>query len=100
MIEWIGLLYTFAKDLRDHVKWDEAVKTVHMDWLEKSGFKAALEAKGIELRWCRPERIPTLQFDGWDVVYELDRGNHVRRRLVLRDGLTLVGKAQTAGMPT
>lgn len=97
MIEWIGLLYTFAKDLRDHVKWDEAVKTVDMDWLEKSGFKAALEAKDIELRWSKPERVLTLQFDGWDVVYELDKGNRVRRKLVLRDGLTLVGRVQKSG---
>lgn len=100
MIEWIGLLYTFAKDLRDYVKWDEAVKTVDMDWLEKSGFRAALEANGIELRWSRPERLPTVQFDGWEVVYELDKGNCVRRKLVLWDGLTLVGRVPGSGKPS
>lgn len=92
MIEWLGIAYEFAKDLKDALQWEEREKSVDRDWLDKSGFAKQMAASGIDLYWSRPDNIATRELDGWSVVLELDRGKRVRYRLVRYDGTTLIGK--------
>lgn len=92
MIDLLGFLYEVAKDVKDSLKWKEEVKLVDIKWPEKSGFKQKAEADGMEISWSKPDKLESRKLDGYDIVYELDKKNRIRRRLVLRDGLILIGK--------
>ncbi|CAN7791023.1 hypothetical protein LJR034_009112 [Caballeronia sp. LjRoot34] len=103
MLEWLfasvpyALIYTVAKDVKAYLKWEEKDKPVDREWTEKSGFRKQCEAGGIELKWINAERIATKELDGWAVLYELDKTNRIRRRLI-RSGPevpTLMGKQQS-----
>ncbi len=45
MIEFLGLLYGVAKDIKDYIAWDEDVKLVDREWLETSGFCQTMRDK-------------------------------------------------------
>jgi hypothetical protein len=60
MIEYLGVAYEVAKNLKDYLKWDEEDKLVDLAWLEKSGFGAEARRKGYELRWVRPDKVESL----------------------------------------
>lgn len=92
MIEWLGIAYEIAKDVKDRLKWEEQTKEVDRDWLDKSGFAKHVTDLGIRLYWSRPDSIATHELDGWSVAYELDQKNRIRYRLVRYDGSTLLGK--------
>ncbi|WP_158935076.1 hypothetical protein [Burkholderia sp. S171] len=93
MIEWLGLAYEIAKDLKDRLKWEEREKQVDREWLDKSGFAKHVMGSGIDLYWSRPDSIATYELDGWSVICELDPKNRIRYRLVRYDGTTLIGRA-------
>jgi len=97
MIEWLGIAYEIAKDLKDRLKWEEREKEINGQWLDKSGFAKHLTDLGIKLYWSRPDSIPTLELDGWAVLYELDQKNRIRNRLVRYDGTTLLGRPAKGG---
>ena len=95
MIEFLGLLYDVAKDIKDYLVWDEDVKVVDREWLEKSGFGQAMRDKGYDLRWSKPEKIESRKLDGYELIYEIDKLKRVRRRIEWRsanDSLVLIGK--------
>jgi len=92
MIEFAGLLYSFAKDLGSYLSWDEEEKLVDFQWPEKSGFQSDVEKEGFRIGWCRPDKIEARKLDGYEVLYEIDKRKRIRRRIVLQDGLTLIGK--------
>jgi hypothetical protein len=96
MIDLFGLVYEIAKDLKEHLTWEEQEKVVDRDWLDKSGFEKQMIGQGLDLYWSKPESIPTRELDGWSVVYELDRAKRVRYRLVRYDGITLIGRPAKA----
>jgi hypothetical protein len=37
MIEWLGIAYEIAKELKDRLKWEEREKGIDGQWLDKSG---------------------------------------------------------------
>lgn len=92
MFEYLGLLYVWGKDLKKYLEWKGETKLVSSDWLEKSGFKKEAENNGISLRWSKPEKIESRLLDGYEIMYEVDNSERVRRKLVLKDGLILIGK--------
>ncbi len=92
MIEWLGFIYGIAKDLKDYLEYKEEDKLVDSSWLEKSGFDQEWKRKGYQLRWSRPEKVPSRRYDGWEVLYEVDKTKHVRRRIILKDASILIGK--------
>jgi hypothetical protein len=103
MLEWLfasvpyALVYNVAKDIAGFLKWEEKNKLVDREWLEKSGFHKRCEAEGIKLGWINAERIASAELDGWAVLYELDKPNRIRHRLI-RSGPevpTLMGKQQS-----
>ncbi|WP_213766662.1 hypothetical protein [Caballeronia sp. dw_19] len=94
MIEWLGLLYTAGKDLKEYLVFSEEQKQVDNEWLEKSGLKAEMDAKDIKLAWSQPDRIASRQTDGWEVVYEVDKIKRIRRKLVRYDGTVLIKKQE------
>ena len=92
MIEWLGLLYGLAKDLKDYVQWNEEEKLVDMGWPEKSGFQAQAERNSLKLSWSTAEKVQSRLLDGYEVMYEIDKVKRVRRKIVLKDGMILLGK--------
>jgi hypothetical protein len=85
--------YKIGKDIKEHFEIKEGEpKLVDREWLEKSGFGAHMDAQGYTLRWTNPDRIETRVLDGYDLLYEIDNDKNVKRRLVRRDGSTLMGK--------
>lgn len=92
MIEFLGLMYGIAKDVKDWLKWDEQTKQIDRDWLNRSGFENHMIASGIRLYWSKPDSVATRELDGWSVVCELDQSKRIRYRLVRYDGTVLLGK--------
>jgi hypothetical protein len=95
MIEYLGIIYGLAKDIKEYLAWREESKLVDREWLDRSGFKDLMESKGYELRWSKRDRIETRKLDGYEVIFEIDRSNRVRRRIERgREPLILIGKKQ------
>jgi len=69
-----------------------SAKLVDRDWLVKSGFQAQIEAQGYNLRWSRPDAIPTRELDGYEVLLEVDQTAQTRCSLTRYDGSILIGK--------
>jgi hypothetical protein len=92
MLEWLGLIYGIAKDLKDYLRYEEEDKLVDSNWPAKSGFDEKWRQEGYQLRWSRPDKIETRRLEGWEVLYEVDKIRRVRRRIALRDGMVLIGK--------
>lgn len=92
MIDLLGFLYDVAKDLKEYFEWKEEDKLVDFKWPEKSGLKDKAAADGLTISWCKPDRLESRRLDGYEIVYEVDKADRVRRRIVLRDGLVLIGK--------
>jgi len=92
VIDLLGLLYDVAKDIKNYLEWNEEERLVDFGWPEKSGLNAKADAEGMTLTWCKPDMLASRQLDGYEIVYEIDKAKRVRRRLVLRDGLVLIGK--------
>ena len=49
----------------------------------------------MKVSWCAPEKLETRLHKGSEVIYEVDRRRRVRRRIVLRDGMVLIGRKQS-----
>jgi len=92
MIELAGLLYGLTKDIAAYLGWDEEEKLVDFQWPETSGFKSDAEAEDYDIRWTRPDNIESRQLEGFEILYEIDKLKRIMRRIVLRDGLTLMGR--------
>jgi len=117
MIEWAGTAFTIAKavygyikdgkeffsdakdaydlvkGVKDHFEVKEGEpKLVDMPWLKKSGFGDQLEAEGYSLRWSKPDKIASYELEGYTAMYEIDKATRTKRKLVVYDGLTLIGK--------
>ena len=95
MIDLLGFIYGLAKDLKEYFEWSEEDKLVDMKWLENSGFGNMWKQKGYTLSWSRPDKIASRMLDGWNIIFEIDKPKRIRRRIVLRDGMVLIGKLQT-----
>jgi len=65
---------------------------VDLSLTEKSGFRTKWEQKGYEVRWSQLDKIESRRLEGWEVLYEVDKIKRVRRRMVSRDGMVLIGK--------
>ena len=120
MIEWAGTLYTLGKELYGYFKdgkelYDAAKggydavkdikghfevnegdsKLIDFEWVKKSGFQTQLERDGYEIGFVKPDKIASRELDGWEIMFEVDKSKHIKRRLVLYDGLTLIGRKMT-----
>ena len=96
MIDLLGFFYDVAKDIKEYLTWDEHEKLVDIGWPEKSGLQKRAEADGMTLKWCRADRLASLQLDGYEIVYEIDKSKRVRNKVVLRDGSVLIGRRDNA----
>ncbi|MET3461439.1 hypothetical protein [Variovorax atrisoli] len=93
IVEILGALYAPLKDLyRHHTSYPEKDKLVDFQWPESSGFSAKLREQGWDVKWSRPDLVARRIDEDWQVMYEIDEKNKVIYRLVLRDGLVLIGK--------
>ena len=102
MIDLLGFLYNAVKDIMAHSKWREEEKLVDLHWPEKSGLRAKKEAEGMTLYWSSPGKLASRLLDGDEVIYEDDKKKRVRRKLVTKSGLVLIGKrsqSQPGGSP-
>ena len=92
MLELLGFVYGIAKDLKGYLEYEEENKLVDHSWPAKSSFDEKWKEKGYKLKWSRPDKIESRRLDGWEILYEVDKIKRVRRRIVLRDGMVLIGK--------
>ncbi|WP_321851054.1 hypothetical protein [Burkholderia diffusa] len=89
-------VYNVAKDIKAFFEWVVKDKLVDGEWLEKSGFQKQSNAEGIELRWVNAERVASAELDEWAILYELDKPNRIRHKLIRKgqEVPTLMGKQQ------
>jgi hypothetical protein len=92
MIDILGFLYEIGRDLKKHYEWKIEDKLVDLEWIQCSGFEKAAESQGWRLYWSRADKVESRKFAGYEVMFELDNSARVRRRLVTRDGMILLGK--------
>jgi len=85
MIEYLGLIYTFGKDLLKFQEWNEEVKTVDLQWLKVSGLEEFAAKNDIVLVWAGARREETLLLKGYEVFYEIDEEQRVKRKIVIND---------------
>ncbi len=89
----MSLIYTLIKDVVGYLEWDEdEPKLVDWQWLEASGMRQESADQGIELKWCSPEKLESRLLSGNEIIFEVDKVKRSRRRIVLKDGLVLIGK--------
>ena len=85
--------YKDGKAIKEHFEVKQiAPKLVDMDWVQKSGFDKASADAGYTLAWSNPDRVASREIDGYEVMYEIDKDARTKRKLVLYDGLVLLGK--------
>lgn len=85
---WDGIM-----GVKEHFEVNEGEpKLVGGDWLEKSGFAAKSKDDGYELRWSKPDKVASREIDGYEVMFEINKSKRTRHKLVLYDGLTLIGR--------
>ncbi len=94
MFEFAGLLYEIAKDIRKSRQWKGEDKLVDFEWPTYSGFAQKLASEKKTVVWVRPDQVARCMHGGLELIYEVDEKKRVRRRLVLRDGLTLMCKSE------
>jgi hypothetical protein len=83
--------YEAAKDIKEHFEVKEGEpKLVDFGWPDVSGFQA--KEQGYEVAWSKPDRVASREIDGYEVMYEIDKNANTKRKLVLRDGLVLIGR--------
>jgi len=92
MIEFLGLLYGVAKDIKEYIEWDEKEKFVDFNWPDKSGFQEQANQEGIDMIWSKPDKVESRLLDGYEIMYEVDKIRRVRKKIVLKEGLVLLGK--------
>ena len=57
---------------------------VDLDYPDRSGLKARLEAEGYKIRWSREDNLAERFAEGWEIVIE-SLANGTRRRLRIRE---------------
>ncbi len=92
MIEIAGFLYALSNDVVKALQYREEEKLVEIRWPEISGLQSEAEERGVKLSWSRPEKVESRLLQGYEIIYEVDKINRVKRKLVLRDGLVLIAR--------
>jgi hypothetical protein len=117
MIEFLGMAYMLGKEVYGYIKDGKEIfdagkgvldaakgvkehfevkeiepKLVDMAWLQKSGFDKVSADAGYTLAWSRPDKVASREIDGYELMYEIDKAARTKRKLVLYDGLVLLGK--------
>jgi len=72
--------------------WAEEIMIVDSKWPVASGFQKRMEHQGFNLRWSRPEKVPSRRTEGYEVMFEVDPKARTKRQIQLKDGSTLIGK--------
>lgn len=89
--------YGAAKGVKEHFEIkDGESKLVDFGWPEKSGFQAKAKEDGYEIAWSSSDRVASREIDGYEVMYEIDKRAGIKRKLVLHDGMVLIGRKVTA----
>ncbi len=88
-----GFIYSLGKDLYKKFTWHEQEpKLVNFEWIESSGLKDKFESDGYIIRWSKPDKAESYFVDGYEYMYEHDKSKKISRKIVLKDGLVLIGK--------
>ncbi|GGP22478.1 hypothetical protein [Silvimonas iriomotensis] len=91
-----GVFYSRPKADADWMRWKETPpRTVANHALARPEFAAQLQVAQLKLHWTTQRKLADREADGYQILYELDRRNRVRRRLALYDGSFLLAKADT-----
>lgn len=81
----------FRDKCREKQQWSEQEKKVNSAWWEASELKKQYEAKGCkDFGWSNSDRVSERVAEGKEIVYEIDKENRVKYRLVNKSGQVLV----------
>ena len=96
MLEHAGFIYGLLKDLfkkyQDINKWNDKIKLVDRDYLNKSGLLKEFEDNNFKILWSNPEKVESRKLDGYDYVYEINKQQKIKYRLERKGGAVLIGK--------
>lgn len=85
-----------VRNFRDRYKWKEAEKKVNSKWWESSDLKKDYETNGYnEFRWSRLASVEERKAKGYEIIYEEDKPNRIKYKLVDESGSVLIGKINT-----
>ncbi len=88
----LGFLYSLGKDLKKYLEWKEEEKTVNSNYLEVSGLNKRMEETGYKLRWSNRENVETKLLEKYEIAWEIDKKNRIRRKLVNKGDQVLLAK--------
>jgi len=89
-----AVLYFWEK-YQKKKKWYEKDKIVDSAWWESSELKKITDAQGFTAyRWSNPEKVEGRKVNGYSIIYEEDKKNRVRYRLIDKGHKILIGKKQ------
>ncbi|MDR3427021.1 hypothetical protein [Silvimonas sp.] len=92
-----GVFYSRPKAGAIWSRWKEtAPKLVTNQWLAQPEFLEQSQAANLKLHWTTQRKLAEREQDGFEMLFELDRLNRVRRKLILYDGSMLLAKEADA----
>lgn len=72
--------------------WVYEDKQVNNNWFELSDLKKTLETEGFTFRWSNVDAIEERKQKGYKIIYEEDKQNKRKYRLVNKSGQVLIGR--------
>ncbi len=88
--------YEAIKSVKDYLEVKEGEpKLVDMCWVKKSGFEDKMKEMGYGLRWTAPDKVPSRELEGYELMLEIDKDKKVKRKLALKDQSILMGKRRS-----
>lgn len=91
VIGGIAAISYFLDKWRAKAQWIEKEKEVNTAWWESSELKKQYEEAGCsEFGWSNADRVAERLSSGKEVVYEIDKKNRVKHRLVNKSGQVLL----------
>lgn len=86
----------FRDKWREKQRWTVEEKEVNSAWWESSELKKQYEADGFkDFSWSNSERVPERIAEGKEIVYELDKKDRIKYKLVNSSGQVLMCRAGT-----
>lgn len=87
----IAAVAYFIDKWRDKRQFTEKEKEVNNAWWESSELKKQYESRGCkDFGWLNSDRVTEQIAEGKEIVYEIDKDNRIKYKLVNKSGQVLV----------
>jgi len=88
----IAAIWFFLDRYREKDKWHEKDKIVDSTWWESSELKKDYDAQRYTYRWSNSDKVEARKGSGYSIIYEEDKKDKIRYRLVNKSHQVLIGK--------